>query len=354
MKSFGRNKRGWIFSLSFSVLFLPLLAGGLGGVAWSSNASCLTCHGDKNLTKVGSGGSKVSLFVSEDEFKKSVHGKLACTDCHTRIQDDSHARKKVKKADLMVDCGTCHEESEKIYKTSVHRLKAEISCKECHGYHYVAPLSNPKSATYRTNLVQTCGACHSQEGQQFAESVHGVGLSRGRPNHPTCTTCHGTHGIKPRSDPDSAVHERKIAMTTCPQCHAAEQITKEYRFTTKPVKSYYDSFHGLSYRGGDTFSANCASCHGVHDIRASSDPKSMIHKDNLQKTCGNCHPKASVNFSRGKIHTLPDIRGGDFGEKAVGWVRIVYIFLIVTVIGGLSFFNFTDWLRKTIERRPKD
>ena len=27
--------------------------------------------------------------------------------------------------------------------------------------------------------------------------------------------------------------------------------------------------------------ANCASCHGVHDIRPSSDPKSMIYKDNL-------------------------------------------------------------------------
>jgi DnaJ-class molecular chaperone len=259
----------------------------------------------------------------------------------------------MKKDDLKVDCGACHEGAEEIYKTSVHHLQAEISCKECHGYHYVAPLTNPQSATYRTNLVQTCGACHSEEGKQFAESVHGVGLSRGRPNHPTCTTCHGTHGIKPRTDPASAVHERRIAITTCPQCHAAEQITREYRLTTKPVRSYYDSFHGLSYRGGDTFSANCASCHGVHDIRSPSDPKSMVHKDNLQETCGTCHPGASVNFARGKIHTLPDIRGTDLGARAVGWVRIVYIILIVTVIGGLSFFNFTDWLRKTIDRRPK-
>jgi hypothetical protein len=78
----------------------------------------------------------------------------------------------------------------------------------------------------------------------------------------------------------------------------------------------------------------------------------MIHKDNLQKTCGVCHPKASVNFSKGKIHTLADIQGADIGEKVVGWVRISYIFLIVTVIGGMTFFNFMDWLRKTIERKP--
>jgi hypothetical protein len=80
----------------------------------------------------------------------------------------------------------------------------------------------------------------------------------------------------------------------------------------------------------------------------------MIYKDNLQKTCGVCHPKASINFSKGKMHTLADIRGVDFGEKMVGWVRIVYIILIVAVIGGLSFFNFMDWLRKTIDRRPKE
>jgi hypothetical protein len=33
-------------------------------------------------------------------------------------------------------------------------------------------------------------------------------------------------------------------------------------------------------------------------------------------------------------------------------VRIVYIILIVIVIGGMSLFNFTDWLRKTIDHRP--
>jgi kynurenine formamidase len=39
-----------------------------------------------------------------------------------------------------------------------------------------------------------------------------------------------------------------------------------------------------------------------NDIRSSSDPKSMIHKDNLQKTCGNCHPGASENFAKTKMH----------------------------------------------------
>ena len=100
-----------------------------------------------------------------------------------------------------------------------------------------------------------------------------------------------------------------------PPCHAAERISKEYKLTTTQVKSYYDTFHGLSYQGGDTYSANCASCHGVHDIRSSSDPKSMIHKDNLQKTCGSCHRGASENFAKGRCIRLLQLAEKIWGKR---------------------------------------
>lgn len=262
-------------------------------------------------------------------------------------------------------CNRCHSDVEFVkhhalgavipgeeFKKSVHGKTGEVTCTSCHGSHSLRSLIDPKSTIFRSNIPQTCGSCHPEITKQFIESIHGVLAARGRADSPTCTTCHGIHGIKAKVDPDSPVNERRIAMTTCPQCHAAERISKEYKLTTIQVKSYYASFHGLSYLGGDTYSANCASCHGVHDIRPSSDPKSMIHKDNLQKTCGNCHPGASENFAKGKIHTVASIKGEEFGERVVGWVRILYIILIVTVIGGMTLFNFTDWLRKTIDHRP--
>jgi hypothetical protein len=52
------------------------------------------------------------------------------------------------------------------------------------------------------------------------------------------------------------------------------------------------------------------------------------------------------------MHAVASIAGSGFEEKIIGWVRIIYIFLIVTVVGGLTFFNFMDWLRKTIDQRP--
>jgi hypothetical protein len=408
------------------VLFFGMLIVlmGAGGVWGADNSNCFGCHKDDSLSKEDSRGRKISIFVSETDYKSSIHGGLSCSDCHTQIRDDAHAAGG-KTSGLKVDCAACHQEAEKEYKRglhsklimkgteraaycqdchgkhdirpskdsksrthlsniaktcsrchsdkefvkqhalgvgpspgelfkgSVHEMTGEVSCTSCHGSHNMRSLIDPQSSIFRSNIPQTCGTCHPDITKQFVESIHGVLAARGRSDSPTCTTCHGIHGIKTKVDPDSPVNEKRIALTTCPQCHAAERISREYGFTKgQQVKSYYDSFHGLSYQGGDTFSANCASCHGVHDIRSSSDPKSMVYKDNLQKTCGACHPGASANFAKGKIHSIASITGEEFGEKVVGWVRVLYLFLIVAVIGGMIFFNFTDWLRKTIDRKP--
>lgn len=406
-------------------LFILLILVSIEGAGLCDTSFCLSCHKDESLKKQDSRGRTISLFVSETEFKNSAHRKLSCSDCHTRIKDDTHAEGGKRAGDKKVNCGVCHEKAEKEYlqglhskwimkgteraaqcydchgkhnilpsknpkskthisniektcnrchsdiefvkahalgsvipgeqfRKSVHAKTGEVTCISCHGSHNLRSLIDPKSSIFRSNIPQTCGGCHPEITKQFVESIHGVLSARGRTDSPTCTTCHGIHGIKAKVDPDSPTNVKRIALTTCPQCHAAERISREYRLTTLPVKSYYDSFHGLSYQGGDTYSANCASCHGVHDIRPSSDPKSSVHKDNLQKTCGSCHPGASENFAKGKIHALASIAGDEIGDKIVGWVKVAYIVLIVLVIGGLTFFNFTDWLRKTIDKRPRE
>jgi hypothetical protein len=313
---------------------------------------------------------------AEKEYEQGLHAKMVmngmeraayCNDCHGdhAILPGKNPNSMTHLSNIAKTCNRCHSDLEFIkqhalgttipgeaFRTSVHAKTGEVTCTSCHGSHNLRSLIDPKSSIFRSNIPQTCGACHPEITKLFVESIHGVLAERGRADSPTCTTCHGIHGIKAKIDPASQVNEKRIALTTCPQCHAAERISNEYKLTNVQVKSYYDSFHGLSYLGGSTFSANCASCHGVHDIRPSSDPKSMISKENLQKTCGACHPGASANFGKGKIHSVASITGAEFGEKVVGWIRIIYLVLIALVIGGMTLFNFTDWLRKTIERRP--
>ena len=345
------------------------------------NLSCSDCHSQIRDDAHAAGGKKAidrsidcarCHQTAKKEYEQGLHSKMImkgteraanCYDCHGKhnILPSKDPKSMAHVSNIGKTCSRCHSNIEFIkqhalgtatpgeeFSGSVHGRTGEVTCTSCHGSHNLRSLIDPKSTVFRSNIPQTCGSCHPEVTQQFTESIHGILAARGRTDSPTCTTCHGIHGIKTKVDPDSPVNERRIARTTCPQCHAAERISKRYGLTR--VKSYYDSFHGLSYRGGDTFSANCASCHGVHDIRPSSDPKSMVHKDNLKKTCGHCHPGASENFASGKVHTVASISADDFEERVVGWVKIIYLSLIGVVIGGMIFYNFTDWLRKTIDR----
>jgi hypothetical protein len=109
----------------------------------------------------------VSLFVSEAEFKGSVHGDLSCSDCHTLIKDDTHAAGGKKAGDRRVACGACHKEAEKEYqqgfhsKTVIKRTERAAYCHNCHGKHNILSSKNPKSMTHVSNVEKTCNRCHS-------------------------------------------------------------------------------------------------------------------------------------------------------------------------------------------------
>jgi cytochrome b subunit of formate dehydrogenase len=88
--------------------------------------------------------------------------------------------------------------------------------------------------------------------------------------------------------------------------------------------------------------ANCASCHGVHNILPSRDPRSTIHKDNLPLTCGTCHPGAGDNFRRGQVH----LSISTTEEPILLWVRRFYILTILATIGGMLLHNGLDFFGK--------
>jgi len=105
------------------------------------------------------------------------------------------------------------------------------------------------------------------------------------------------------------------------------------------------SYHGLAVAQGSVKAANCASCHGAHEILPSSDPRSSINPKNLEKTCGQCHPGISAQVSQGMIH-------GSFklgNNPANNFVRNFYIFLIFFVSGVLCLHNALDFTKKAMK-----
>src|SRR6185369_14037862 len=124
------------------------------------------------------------------------------------------------------------------------------------------------------NVPNTCAKCHADVAQHYKDSIHGQAISRGNWQSPVCTDCHGIHTIKAPSDPNSSVAAAALARTTCARCHEGVRLAAEFGVESRRASTYMASYHGLASKMGSSVVANCASCHGVHNILPSSDPKS--------------------------------------------------------------------------------
>ncbi|MBI4840969.1 MAG: hypothetical protein HY803_07825 [candidate division NC10 bacterium] len=446
--------------LFLGLLGLMVLRVGLPAQAAGPTAQeCLGCHADKGLTKQVS-GKAISLFTDEALLKKSVHGRLECTACHTGISEVPHAEKLppvacqtchagtarafaasihgrtggtarvscqschgshavgraaglgaepcqachgpvtrayltsvharalargIQDASLCFDChgeahrlrshldpesptfhartaetcGRCHADralverqhipipqAYQLYQKSVHGRavaagKPAATCNDCHESHDLRRANDPQSSIYRENIPSTCAKCHAGESRAYIESIHGTAMAHGVTKSPVCTDCHGEHSIRASRDPASRVNVAAVSKT-CAHCHEAEGISEKYGIPGGRLETYADSFHGLAVRGGSKVAANCASCHGFHDIRPSGDPRSAIHPDNLPATCGKCHPGAGENFAKGMVHVALTTRE----EPILFYVRAFYLLLIAVTISGMGLHNGLDFFRK--------
>jgi len=212
-----------------------------------------------------------------------------------------------------------------------------LACTDCHPAHQGEPLPFLPEAQAKLTMVRTCTRCHAKEGQEFASSIHGKALRGGKPDAPACFNCHGEHGIRSPRQAESTVSPARIP-ETCSSCHENTAIQKRYDLPKARLETYRGSYHGIATRFGQLEAANCASCHGYHNIQPSSDPSSPINKANLPKTCGKCHAGATRNFAVGTIHLQPSPRQ----EPVVYWVALVYRWFVTVLIAGFCVMIVLD------------
>jgi formate dehydrogenase gamma subunit len=336
--------------------------------------ACQSCHGTHTVApaaKLGAEPCQACHAPVTKAYLGSVHARALargirdaslCFDCHGEahtIRSHTEPQSPTSRVRTAETCGRCHADralverrhipipqAYQLYQKSVHGRavaagKQAATCNDCHESHDLRRANDPNSAIYRENIPKTCGKCHAEESRQYRDSVHGTAMAQGVTKSPVCTDCHGEHSIRAARDPASRVSVASVSQT-CAHCHEAEGISEKYGIPGGRLETYADSFHGLAARGGSKVAANCASCHGVHDIRPSDDPKSAIHKDNLPATCGKCHPGAGENFARGAVHVALTARQ----EPILYYVRNFYILLIAVTISGMSLHNGLDFFRK--------
>ena len=158
---------------------------------------------------------------------------------------------------------------------------------------------------------------------------------------PVCTDCHSEHDIRSPSDLGSVVYATKVA-AVCARCHDDERLARQYGLLTSRLKTFAASYHGMASKSGETRVANCSSCHGHHDIRPSTDPRSSIAAANIAATCGTCHPGAGENFSKGRVHVVSERTENRWAYT----VKIVYLVVIGGLISAFLAFIAADLYRR--------
>ena len=347
---------------------------------------CSGCHGPgKALPYLGT-----ALFhtAPHSEYDRSFHAlskngtkSAKCLDCHTRDGDltsllpASDPKSTTHRANIAETCGRCHGDKSVMqgsgiserpflsYRESVHAKAIALGnssaavCTDCHNSHDIQPASNPKSSIAKVNVAATCGRCHQSERAEFVQSVHGEAVLRGVSRSPACTDCHGIHKIDAPSAQAAATGTATVATESCAKCHEGVALTQEFGVAGERVSSYRDSYHGLASQLGSKVVANCASCHGVHNILPSSNSRSMISAVNLPQTCGQCHVGASANFTKGRIHLTSGLTSEapieDVGVVGTRIVRWIYVPLIILVIGGMVVHNALIWRKKAAAKRQE-
>ena len=324
---------------------------------------CSSCHADAK-----------EAYAHSKHARISSNGKPAanCLDCHGnahQVLAGGHPDSPVNHTRIPGTCGRCHGqkflmESNGVstqpfvsYQESVHGRAVENGskkaavCTDCHGSHAILPANDPKSPIYKFTVPSTCGQCHTDIQNTFNASIHGQAIARGNLLSPVCTDCHGIHSIKSHKDPKSPVAEQNLSRDTCARCHEGVRLTSEFGVPADRVSTYLDSYHGLASEGGSIVAANCSSCHGVHNIQPSSNPRSTINRANLDATCGKCHKGVTQKFTLTPVHLAVGVHPRDLGSKITRWVRIIYTILILAIIGSMFLHNFIIWRSKAVARR---
>ncbi|HHC73121.1 MAG TPA: cytochrome C [Thiotrichales bacterium] len=338
---------------------LVLLFTPLAQAAPFEDAECLDCHGVEGfgVPSEGEGFPRLRrLDLDADALSESVHGKLACTDCHTDIEEVPH-----RKGDLgTVDCVECHErltgeawspggrsgwlapEPPRIvlytehYQDSIHAdqsVPGNASCATCHTAHYVYPSEDPRALTYRLNSPEMCGECHQEAYRAYRNSIHGASIrTPWKGESATCSDCHSSHSVTDLKK--TAAH--RLVTRNCGDCHLKE------------VEGYMSSTHGQLAWHGNPDAARCKDCHRAHDTRSLNDPAALVAKDNKLQTCRECHEEANEQF----IQYHPHGTTKDFAKYPVLW--LFGKGMAVLIIAVLLFFYTHSllWFRREKQLRP--
>lgn len=272
------------------------------------NSECMDCH-EAEFKARTRGGPKEWVGVRPELFAASVHGQLACVDCHNTITEPTHEPKLPK-----VDCTTCHEKTAQTH--AFHPRLAlsptpkgkDTSCVACHGTHETVSAKSPEFAFASANQAKSCGQCHEAATTDYLSSAHALSDASGQRVVPDCLSCHNQPIAGQNAQPSIA--ELKIAQNKlCESCHVERaDVADRARMGAKFVANFEQSVHGAALAAGKAEAASCVDCHGAHQMNRAFISGAQVNRLAVADTCGKCHEKEAREFSE-SVHAIGLRRG---------------------------------------------
>jgi predicted CXXCH cytochrome family protein len=212
-------------------------------------------------------------------------------------------------------CMLCHasqgDKASAAFRNDVHHDHG-VTCAGCHGgdpstddmEKAMDASKGFRGVMKGDDISRACAGCHSDSAkmaslgakvptgqwEKLQASVHGKLVGKDGSHVMQCTTCHGNHGVAGVRTPASPVYPTKV-VATCTRCHADASFMRSFnpKLPVDQLEKYRTSVHGAKNAAGDIKPAQCASCHGSHDILAPTDVKSHVFPANIPSTCSKCH-----------------------------------------------------------------
>lgn len=286
------------------------------------------------------------VLVNADVFPETVHGKIACTDCHGgQAVPDKEAAHKGLVADPSLDaqatCGECHPNVLAMNEHSLHNNMAgywtvlekrmgvtELTATQAAEAHAaVGEMFNNHCA----NCHAGCGDCHvSQPGSVGGGLIDGHSFNATPSMTRNCTACHGSRVgneyLGKHEGLLADVHFRQGRMS-CVDCHSGAEM------------------HGQT--------GNCEQCHAAPE-EATLPPPNHRYDGAQSPRCETCHMTASVGNDGIEMHA---VHGGDLSCQvchSISYTSCDGCHVQISEDSGLPFFR-TDgsYLTFLIGRNPR-
>ncbi len=194
---------------------------------------------------------------------------------------------------------------------------------------------------------KNCADCHTKEDSDWLQTVHGRAAGKDK-RLDGCMTCHTEHAAFGKDD----VRARYVntgLLRSCAACHEPMPVGSPVTLRTKAApadRPWPSSLHGLVVDIDRTSVANCGSCHGVHHIFPSTDPRSDISSARLGETCGACHEGVRPAMIHGSFRANAD----GFGAWVTDYFDVWYLWtagtVVLSILGVISLAGLGVVLRR--------